>query len=88
MYLRIPQIFPDIREQHLHLIWIPLQQLNEQPQRERLKTLFDLNQIPRSNRFLPHFSYNDLGSKGKEEQEREHTKCLSFGHGPIGNRNF
>ena len=56
MKLGIPQILPHVRQQHLHFLGIPFQQLGEQPEGEALETLLHLDQIPRADCFLQYAS--------------------------------
>ncbi|KAL8977966.1 MAG: hypothetical protein Q9205_006343 [Flavoplaca limonia] len=43
MDLRVPQVFSYIRKKHLHLLAFPSKYLREQPERESLEAVFDLD---------------------------------------------
>ena len=52
MNLRVPQVFSHIRQEHLHLLGFPSKKLREQPKRETLEAVFDLDEVPGTNGFL------------------------------------
>ncbi|KAL8885905.1 MAG: hypothetical protein Q9215_006301 [Flavoplaca cf. flavocitrina] len=45
MDLRVPQVFSYIRKKHLHLLAFPSKYLREQPERESLEAVFDLDKM-------------------------------------------
>lgn len=52
MDLRVPEILSDVRKQHLYFLALPSQHLREESEREGFEALFDLGEVPRTNRFL------------------------------------
>ena len=49
---RIPNILPHIRQQHLHLLQLPPEHRGEEPQREGLEPVFDLDEVEGTDCFL------------------------------------